>query len=257
MKNIGIIQGRLSQPIEGFQECPNNWKGEFDLLPSLGLNHIEWIVTKQSFDTNPLFSEDLSNYPISSICADNLVDSGTVAYIYNVSFLRKNLKPICDAATLNNISTITIPLLEESDITNDVSRSSFINEIRNYGLEYPHLTFSFEIESYEHVIQEVLEACPNFRLTYDTGNMTSLGINHKYYIRKFIDKIDNIHLKDRTFDKKTVLPTHGATDFNSIFESLSQYDYNGRYTIQTAREGVGDEIQTIKRHKKLIENLYE
>ena len=89
MKNIGIIQGRLSQPIEGFQECPNDWKGEFDLLPSLGLNHIEWIVTKKSFSNNPLFSEDLSNYPISSICADNLVDSGTIAYIYNTKFLRK------------------------------------------------------------------------------------------------------------------------------------------------------------------------
>ena len=42
---IGIIQGRLSEPNEGFQECPINWKREFDLLPKLDLNHIEWIVT--------------------------------------------------------------------------------------------------------------------------------------------------------------------------------------------------------------------
>ena len=74
---IGIIQGRLSEPIEGFQECPKNWKKEFELLNKLKLNHIEWIVTKKSFDNNPIFTENLSNYPISSICADNLVDSNS------------------------------------------------------------------------------------------------------------------------------------------------------------------------------------
>jgi sugar phosphate isomerase/epimerase len=251
---LGILQGRLSPPIGGFQEFPVYWKKEFELLDGLGLNHIEWIVTKQSFDTNPLFSEDLSNYPISSICVDNLIDPGTIAYIYNVSFLRKNLKPICDAATLNDISTITIPLLEESDITNDVSRSSFINEIRNYGLEYPHLTFSFEIESYEHVIQEVLEACPNFRLTYDTGNMTSLGISHEYYLTKFIHKIDTVHLKDRTFESKTVPPGKGKTDFKFILNYLSSHNHIN-YTIQTDRGESGEELDTIIYHKNFFKSF--
>jgi len=27
---LGIIQGRLSPPVEGFQETPANWKKEFD-----------------------------------------------------------------------------------------------------------------------------------------------------------------------------------------------------------------------------------
>ena len=50
--NIGVIQGRLSPPIEGFQECPVDWKREFDLLGRLGFTHIEWIVTKENFYTN-------------------------------------------------------------------------------------------------------------------------------------------------------------------------------------------------------------
>ena len=48
---IGIIQGRLSSPDEGFQECPVDWKREFDLLRGLNLTHIEWIVTKEKFDS--------------------------------------------------------------------------------------------------------------------------------------------------------------------------------------------------------------
>ena len=38
---LGIIQGRLSKPIEGFQDCPENWRNEFELLSDLNLNHIE------------------------------------------------------------------------------------------------------------------------------------------------------------------------------------------------------------------------
>ena len=49
---VGIIQGRLSTPTEGFQECPKNWKREFDLLDELSLSHIDWIVTKNSFNNN-------------------------------------------------------------------------------------------------------------------------------------------------------------------------------------------------------------
>ena len=73
---IGIIQGRLSPPTEGFQDTPKDWRREFDLLPKLGLNHIEWVVTKESFEDNPLFTEDISAYTnkVSAICADNLVN---------------------------------------------------------------------------------------------------------------------------------------------------------------------------------------
>ena len=46
---IGIIQGRLSEPKEGFQDTPTDWKREFEDLKKNNLNHIEWIITKDSF----------------------------------------------------------------------------------------------------------------------------------------------------------------------------------------------------------------
>ena len=64
---LGIIQGRLSKPTEGFQECPTDWKREFLILETLKLNHIEWIVTKKSFNNNPLFNEDLSKIGVEFI----------------------------------------------------------------------------------------------------------------------------------------------------------------------------------------------
>ena len=91
---IGMIQGRLSKPREGFQECPKKWQREFYLMEQIGLNHIEWIVTKESFKDNPFFSEDLKKYPIHSVCADNLVDKK----IDNIRYVKKNLDPICKSA---------------------------------------------------------------------------------------------------------------------------------------------------------------
>ena len=32
---LGVIQGRLSKPIKGFQECPDDWEREFNLLSDL------------------------------------------------------------------------------------------------------------------------------------------------------------------------------------------------------------------------------
>ena len=249
---IGIVQGRLSPPLNGFQECPVDWEREFRLLSDLKLDHIEWIITKQSFETNPIFSEDLFFYNISSICADNLIDKN----IIDKEFLKKNLDPICKSATENGIPVITIPLLEESSMYNDLTRLEFIKHIKPYASKYPFITFSFEIESHDNVIEDIIYSDPSFRLTYDTGNMTSLGVNHEYYIDKFFHRINNVHLKDRTFTSKTVWPGTGKTDFKQIIDLLESKGYNENYTIQTARGEDGKEIETILEHKNIFERLH-
>tara|TARA_R110001583_G_scaffold113252_1_gene263754 strand:+ start:7817 stop:8584 length:768 start_codon:yes stop_codon:yes gene_type:complete len=252
---LGILQGRLSPPNGGFQEFPKNWKNEFKNLETMGLKHIDWLVTKNCLgDSNPLFHEDLSSLKIGSICADNLVDTR----IATSTFLFTELHKICESAIKNNIGTITIPLLEQSELSDGDKRARFIdnmNELANNW--FPTLIFSFEIESYHNVITDIIYSNDNFRLTYDTGNMTSLGINHEYYIDKYINKIDTVHIKDRLYDGTTVSPGTGKTDFKSIFNHLRSLNDNGiNYTIQTDRETDGDEVNTISKHKKIIEELY-
>jgi len=61
---VGIIQGRLLPPVNGkIQEFPkDNWRQEFDILTQVDLNHIEFIVTKDSFtDFTGLSLKDYSN----------------------------------------------------------------------------------------------------------------------------------------------------------------------------------------------------
>ena len=249
---VGIIQGRLSPPSEGFQECPKEWKREFDLLNNLNLNHIEWIVTKDSFETNPIFSEDVARFPISSICADNLVDQR----IFNKKYLDQNLRPICDAAVKNNIDSVTIPLLEDSRVVDNDLHKKFCKMIKEYSIEYKQVNFLFEAELEASKLIDILSISDNFFVTYDTGNMTSCGFNHTQYLSSVFSRIKNVHLKDRTLEAQTVSPSMGDTNFKEIFNFLKENRYNGLYTLQTAREKTGDELKTILKHKNYFQELY-
>jgi len=249
---LGLMQGRLSNPVEGFQECPLNWSREFDLLLPLGLTHIDWVVTSDPSYINPLYYRNLTPYPVHSICADNLIHENFMDY----DFLEKNLNPLCILATRNKINHVTIPLLEKSSIVDPFSRREFKKNISKYGARYPMINFSFEAECAADVLSEIISLFNNFYVTYDTGNMTSCKINHQNYIKRMSNKIDNVHLKDRTHKGETKSPGLGDTEFDIIFKTLKEIGYTNTYTLQTAREISGAEFDTIKKHINFFKELY-
>lgn len=251
---LGIMQGRLSPPVDGkIQEFPKNWQREFGLLNMLGLNHIDWIVTND--DNNPLhsLSDNLKGLPINYICADNLIHKN----FYQNDFLRDNIIPICKYALSNNIFSITIPLLDESNAEDDEKRKRFIENVLLIAYSYPEISFSFEAELSIEKLEEIVNSHPNFFITYDTGNCTSYGISHREFITKFINKISNVHLKDRNMKKQTMEPGFGAVDFEDIFGLLKFYNYSGPFTLQTARGESWKEIETIRRHIQFFKKIYE
>jgi hypothetical protein len=250
---IGIIQGRLSEPKEGFQECPVKWEKEFHLLPKLGLNHIEWIVTYDNFHNNPIFKRDISKYPISSVCADFMVSDK----FCNPKYVFKHLEPLCVAVEYNKIKNITIPLLENSSVEEKHTRKKFMEVFYPYTERYKNINFLIEAELHQEKLKKMLDFNSNLFVTYDTGNITSCGLNHEDYIFELADKIKQVHIKDRIRNPlETVEPTKGDTDFELIFKCLKQVNYDGLYTLQTARMEDGKEMETIKKHKKIIKGIY-
>jgi hypothetical protein len=253
---LGIIQGRLLKPIDGnIQEFPKtDWEKEFDIIDQIGITHIEWIITNKSFSESVL-DLDISKYSnkISSVTCDNLIN----VKITDINFLKDQLKPICDWVLSNGIKAISIPLLEESTIT-ETNKQNFYDLIEWYGKTYSEIDFYFEMESDWGIALDLVKLSPNFYLIYDTGNITSCGFDHSEWIKNCHPYIKNVHLKDRTINPlKTVRPFTGDTDFSLIFDKLKNYNYNGLYTLQLAREKDGEEIITTKKHIKLFRDLYE
>ncbi len=249
---LGVLQGRLSKPVNGhYQEFPPTWGEEISLLPDLGLSGVEWLITNNVFRDNPLFNNTQNGY-IMSVCLDNLVSD----QICDEIFLAQNLDPICNLLSSTFINILTIPILDDSDLNDDGKRKQFCQLIQNYGPRYPNLKFAFESEMPIHKLDEIVSLCDNFYVTYDTGNITSCGVNHEEYITFFKDKIINVHIKDRTYERQTVEPMSGDTDFHLIFRKLSEINYKGQFILQTAIGQTGQEIDTIKKHTKIFKGLY-
>ena len=161
MMKIGIMQGRLVKPFNGhIQEFPiDNWKDEFLLLNKLNLNHVDWIVTNTFFINNPIFNTNLKNLSINSICADNLISNK----IFDIDFLYENLNPLCEVALTQNIKSITIPLLEDSNIKDSSNRIKLKEMMLDYSNKYPGINFSFEFECDIEEIIELVDGVDNFK----------------------------------------------------------------------------------------------
>jgi sugar phosphate isomerase/epimerase len=264
---IGIMQGRLSPQLgDHVQNFPQStWQTEFDLLTTLPVmpyyapdaSDIDWIVPLEGWEKNPLFHKPLREYPIHSICADSLIHPDFPSR----QCLEDYFTPICSFAMLNGIDHITVPLLEHSSVMDKSKRKSFLSFISQFVTQrLPTLTLSFEFEADEDIIDEVLATHPSFRMTYDTGNFTGYfkdKTNHRKLITKYAKLIDNVHLKDRTFDCHSVEPGEGDTDFVEIFEALSEVGYDGHYTLQTTRGRASQEMVTISRHMDYFVKLMD
>ena len=250
---IGVLQGRLSEPIDGqIQEFPiYYWREElFDLI-TMGLDGIEWIITEKNYLNNPFFLYDLSSSNILSVCVDNIISKNIVDFDY----LLNNLKPTLERMEIQKVKNIVIPLLEDSSIIEPEIRNKFKQNIKKFITDYPNINFCFEFECDVETISELFELGDNVYVTYDTGNVTSFygkEVNHEKNILYLNNKILNVHIKDRTFDSVTVPYGGGDTDFNTIFKSLNKINYDGNFILQLCREKSGNEYEYINKHFNLI-----
>ena len=253
---LGVLQGRLTPPVNGhYQEFPNEWKQEIEKVKQLSLAGVEWLITPECNKNNPLLvsPKSLDEEKILSVCVDTLVDKR----ITDEDFLKDNLLPVCNALEQTEIKNLTIPILDDSDLNDDLQRKEFCKIIKQFGDNFPNLNFCFEAEMPPAKLHEIICLCDNFYVTYDTGNITSCGVDHEHFIDFFRQKIINVHIKDRTYKRQTVEPLSGDTNFDLIFKRLSEVNYNGFFILQTAREVSGDEFETIKKHKKIFEEIHE
>ncbi len=257
---IGIIQGRLLPPVNGkIQEFPKeNWQIEFNLLKVLGLSHIEWIITKDSFEH--CMTLDVRKYAdrISSVCCDNILSVHPTKHRYR-DFLARTLRPICNWAVNNNIKSVTVPFLENISLSTEVGIILF-QWMSDYLEVYPEILFKIECDDGFREVMGLTSGFDNIEFVYDSGNIAAKNMNHliqKQILSDMFYCTKTIHLKDRMFyDERTVEPGKGNAGFKTIFQTLKKNSYNGIFTIQTARGETGKEISTILAHKKYFEDIY-
>jgi L-ribulose-5-phosphate 3-epimerase len=271
MKNcIGIMQGRLSPPIDGrIQAFPwDSWEREFFHAREVGLDLIDWIVECERFNENPLLTEGGSK-AIKSVISETGVSIGAVCadYFMDCPLLRCSsalLKERLEAldliiSRLNyfGIKYLEIPFVDNSAIK-DTEELEQIKEIIRPRLEEAYrlgVTLAFEtslpVETFHSFLLSLDH--PAARANYDTGNSASLGYNPRDELEAYGELVVTVHIKDRILKGGTVPLGQGHTDFGTCFSVLRAKNYAGPFILQVARSG--DEIEAARKNMAFVERF--
>ncbi|KJR99424.1 MAG: hypothetical protein VR68_09295 [Peptococcaceae bacterium BRH_c4a] len=271
MNKIGIMQGRLSPPVNGkIQAFPwENWEQEFFTAQRCGFDFIDWIVEEYRFNENPLITEkglrkinDLvkkTGVNIASVCADYFMDCPIIRCSPVELSERLNvLELLIGRLKEAGIQYLEIPFVDNSEIK-DQDEIDGLVEIFKPLLDKIHrsgITLAFETslppETFLYFLQKLDH--PSARANYDMGNSASLGYEPEKELSCYGKYIATVHVKDRLLGGGTVPVGGGSTDFDKCFSMLAKSGYTGPYILQVAR-GSDELLWSTKNKAFVVEQL--
>ena len=265
--SIGIMQGRLSPPVNGkIQAFPwRSWEEEFFRARECGFDLIDWIVEEYRIDENPLLTDSgikkikelqrETGVKVGDVCADYFMDCPLLRCRQNELKERLNiLELLLERLNELNIPYLEMPFVDNSAIHNQDELDLLIEIISPLleKVQEAGITLAFETSLSPDMFRSFLLKLdhPMVRANYDMGNSASLGYNPAEEIRTYGKYIVTVHVKDRILGGGTVPLGTGDTDFDMCFSMLDKVGYSGPYILQAARGD--DEILWSKANKEFV-----
>ena len=259
MHFIAIMQGRLLPPQAGrFQSFPRgDWRNEFTLAASAGLNGIEWIFDAYGEDVNPLANDtgtaemlslsQQTGIVVRSLCADYFMDK---PFLRTGELERQGLvekmRWLLSRCKLACIRRIVIPFVDDSRIENRDEEGQVISILQSVlpAAEANEIELHLETSLAPEQFADLLGRCdhPLVRVNYDSGNSASLGYAVADEFAAYGSRIGSVHIKDRKLGGGTVPLGTGDADLPALFQNLASMNYKGDYVLQIARSEPGREV---------------
>jgi hexulose-6-phosphate isomerase len=280
MNRLGIVQGRLSPPIDNhIQAFPlDNWKKEFQIYNELGISIIDWLFKYETVKENPLCSDSgIEN--IKYLCKKHNISINGVLSDY---FMRKKLFDeekkdvdesikmlffLIDQCKKARISKIILPFVDEAKIKNKNDEKEIIENLKKpikYANDNGIIILIEGALNPEEFKDFILSFKPlRVKINYDMGNSTSLGYDPKYEINILGKFFGSVHIKDRKQGGGSVPLGTGDVDFNTVFSELKIIDYSDNFILEAARQDLKDSkfksnrIETIKKYINFVKPFME
>lgn len=242
---IGIVQGRLSPPVNGrLQAFPaDTWQKEFVVAKELGLGCIEWVYDSVE---NPILDraawKEIRRLceitPARSLCADYFV--GHPAYRQPEQFAIHFRYLLECAEQIRHINKVILPFVDNSAI--DLPEQ-FETTVDVLGKVIPYaqkigIQVCVELSLAPHRVYELLMRFPAYALgiCYDIGNSAALGYRPVEEFFWYGRHISHIHIKDRLEGTGKSVPLgEGDANFKSFFKCVRDYKFCGDMILQVAR----------------------
>jgi L-ribulose-5-phosphate 3-epimerase len=262
MPFFAIMQGRLLPPQESrFQSFPRDqWRTEFSLAASAGLNGIEWIFDAYGEDVNPLVNDagtaemlslsQQTGIVVRSLCADYFMDKPFLRTgALERQQLIEKLQWLLSRCKLAGIRRIVIPFVDNSRIENGDEEGQVISVLQSVlpVAEANEIELHLETSLAPEPFADLLERCnhPLVRVNYDSGNSASLGYTVADEFAAYGGRIGSVHIKDRKRGGGTLPLGTGDADLPALFRSLARLKYKGDFVLQIARSEPGREVPWI------------
>jgi len=261
---IGFMQGRMVKPLHSqIQEFPSkHWEEELVYAKKLDFQIIEWVLDKKSIKTNPLLFSP--NY-VKKILHENNIVIGSVSDDFFLQHERsdilteeilQHMKHVFIKMSQLNTSLYVLPLLEKMSLKN-LEIKDQINIFEQIEKIVPkNIKICVESDLNSENIKMIFNSIDNniFRVNYDIGNSAYEGYSFQNEFNNYFELIENIHIKDRLFQGKTVPLGEGDANIVNVLKELKKLNYEKNLILQAARiPGVKDRDLMIK-YKKFVEN---
>ena len=272
INNIGFMQGRLSELIDGkIQAFPKKeWENEFARAAKIDLSILEWTLDQIDLYENPLMSKSgrsLIRYNsekhqirIPSLTGDCFMQE-PFWKVDNQRFdkLTDDFFKIISSCSIIGIKYIVIPLVDNGRIDNNTQENCLLDFlidnqeiIRDKGI-----VILFESDLTPKDLSHFINKFPVdiFGINYDIGNSASSNFNPIDEFNYYGDRIKNVHIKDRLKGGTTVQLGLGNANFELVFSLLADIKYQGNFILQTARDKKNDHIGALVKYKDFTINL--
>ena len=267
---MGIMQGRLLPPTNGRIQCfpKENWREEFPLAQTAGLQLIEWIYEVHGAEQNPISTDqgiaelkELSRQhgiSVRSVCADYFMDRPLLLHpqegVQRLSWLLNRCR-------IAGIKRIIVPFVDASRLVDPNAEAALVKLLL---LIYPEAQRS-EVELHLETdlpparFASLMALLPDtvFKVNYDSGNSASHGYSFREEFNAYGSRIGSLHIKDRVLGGGTVPLGTGDVDFKALVNALQIVRYTDDVILQVARDQSGNELEWISGIRKTVDEMLQ
>jgi hexulose-6-phosphate isomerase len=252
---FGIMQGRLSPAPAGRpQAFPwATWRAEFADARTAGFEAIEWLVTAERRDENPLLTGPGAasirllardtGVRVASVCADCFIALPLVGASGTQRDDRSGLLAhIVRQAALIDARTVVLPLLEGNAPADEAEAAALLRAIDPV---LPHaravgVGLALETSWPAARLLNLMAAprSPSLGVCYDIGNAVAFGLAAAADVLALGALVRHVHVKDRRRTGESVALGEGDADLAGAFRALDAIGFRGLAILETP---VGDD----------------
>ncbi len=250
MITFGILQGRLSPAPNGRpQAFPwTTWVDEFAHARAVGFDSIEWLVTAERPDENPLVTDSGvahirrtardAGLAVSSVCADCFIPLPLVGVSTGERRQRVELlaRIVRQAARLD-ARVVVLPLLESNAPADEAEAAELLSAIAPAlsGAAALGVRIALETSWPGTRLRDFIAAAqaPSLGACYDIGNAAAFGLDPVADLRALGPLVAGVHVKDRRRTGESMPLGEGDADLAGAIGALEAIGYAGAAILET------------------------